>query len=134
MSYLEEIKLLKSEQINTMDLLNDIASLEEEIKGDTLYRTANFLITLKIQFNGILEFLKNPINYPGDIRKIKLIVKKSLNDAISDRLEEIRTLNLHIKSIEREIMNTLFKGGRYSGNPGSPQYLKSTKKTNNKEV
>lgn len=134
MSYLEEIKLLKSEQINTRDVLNDIASLYEEIKGDMLYRTANFLITLKIQFNGILEFLKNPINYPGDARKIKLIVKKFLNDAISDRLEEIRALNLHIKSIEREIMNNLFKGERYSGNPRSPQYLKSIKKTNNKEV
>jgi len=89
---------------------------------------------MKIQFNGILEFFRNPINYPGDVRKIKSIVKKFLNDAISERYAEIRTLNLHISLIEREIMNTLFKGGRYSGNPRSTQHLKSTKKTNNKEV
>ena len=129
-----ETNLLKSEQINSMDIFHEVISLYEEIKGDTLYRTCNFFIIMKIQFHYILEFLNNPINYPGDIRKIKLIVKKFLNDAISDRLEEIRVLNLHIKSIEREIMNTLFKGGRYSGNPRSTQYLKSNQKTNNKEV
>lgn len=117
-----------------MDILNTIYLLHEEIKEDTLYRTSNFLLTLKIQFNGILEFLKNPINYPGDVRKIKLIVKKFLNDAISEHLEEIRGLNLHILLMERDIMNTLFKGGRHSGNPRSPQYLKSNQKTNNKEV
>ena len=117
-----------------MDILNETYFLYEEIKGNTLYRTANFLITMKIEFHGILEFLKNPINYPGDIRKIKSIVKKFLNDAISDRLEEIRLLNLHILLIEREIMNTLFKGGKSSGNPRSPQYLKSNQKINKKEV
>ena len=134
MIYLEEINLLKIEQINSMDILNEIYFLYDEIKGDTLYRTSGFLIKLKIQFNGILEFLKNPIDYPGDIRKIKSIVKKFLNDAISDRLAEIRTLNLHIPLIEREIMNTLFKGGRYSGNPRSAQYLKSNKKIKHEEV
>ena len=132
---MEGTKLFKSEQINTMDILDAIYFLYEDIKGDVIYKTCNFLNTLKIQFNDILEFLKNPVNYPGDVRKIKLlIVKKFLNDAISEHYEEIKALNLHINFIERHIINTLFKGERYSGNPGRPSNLKSTKKTNNKEV
>ena len=123
--------MLKSEQINSMDILDTIYFLYEDIRGDTIYKTSNFLNNLNIPFNDILEFIQNPVNYPGDVRKIKLIVKKFLNDAISDHLDEIRALNLHIKLMERHIINTLFKGGRYSGNPRRPLYLKSTKKYTN---
>ena len=127
--------MLKSEQINSGDILDEVYFLYEEIKGDTIYKICNFLNTLNIQYNNILEFLKNPVNYPGDVRKIKLlIVKKFLNDSISEHYEEIKALNLHINFIERHIINTLFKGERYSGRPRSTQYLKSNQKINKNEV
>lgn len=115
--------------------MEDKLNLIQEITNDTLEKTSDFFLNRKIFYNtSIIKYIRNPQPYPGNHSFIIKIVKKFLDDAISERYEEIQKIGLQFNFIEKSVLNNLFKGERYSGNPGSPQHLKSKQKTNKKEV
>ena len=103
----------KEIKIDSMQILENKASLIESIYNGVLIRTSDFLEKRGIYRypQGLLQFLRHPINYPGDTNKIKLIVQKQLNDTISEWLKEIREAKLTINFVINTILKKIFKRG-----------------------
>lgn len=105
--------MAKSElEINIVE--NHLSPIES-IYRDVLFETSNYLAKRGIYFNSIVEFIKNPVGYPGDIRKFKLIVLKILDEAISERYFDLISSNLTIKFALHQVMNKIFsnRGGNH---------------------
>lgn len=106
----------KNKLINSSEILENKVDLIDYIRSEVLYRSALFFINRRITFhNNILEFIRNPLQYPGQKKNIKLIVKKFLEDIISECYKEIQEEELQIKFVFQSIMNNLFnkRGGRH---------------------
>lgn len=101
----------KEIKIKSTEILENNISLIESLHDEVLMRTSDFLLKRKIYYNGLLKFLRHPINYPGDTNKIKLIVQKQLNDTLSEWLKEIREAKLTINFVINTILKKIFKRG-----------------------
>lgn len=105
--------MLKSKEtkIESMDILENNISLIESLHDEVLMRTSDFLLKRKIYYNGLLKFLNNPKNYPGDPEGPKLIVQKRIGDVVSEGWREIREEGFTIKFVIDIIFKKIFKRG-----------------------
>ena len=105
MSRAKKIKFIESENI-----LESKLALINLIKGKTLQGVAIFLKNRNITFKYLLDFLKYPINYPGNINGPRLITEKVLQDVISRNYFKIQQEDMQIKFVYDEIMRIIFGG------------------------
>ena len=105
--------MLKSKEtkVESIDIFENNLSLIESIYNDVLMRTSDFLLKRKIYYNGLLKFLNNPKNYPGDPEGLKLIVQKRIIDVVSEGWGEIREEGFTIKYVIDIIFKKIFKRG-----------------------
>ena len=85
--------------------------LLDQIKAFTLEKTALYLRNRSIKFNYLIDYLRNPRNYPGDaVVGPRKIIDKFLRDAISQNFRFIKQLELPIKFVYQLVMKDIFGG------------------------
>lgn len=102
----------RAKRINPIanNILEPKLEIIEQIKGETLQEIAQFLRKRGIHFGIITEYLRNPVNYPGNSQAIKLIVEKYLIDTISNYYFQIQQEKLPINYVIKTIMKMIFRG------------------------
>jgi hypothetical protein len=103
----------KEIKIKSTEILENNISLIESLHDEVLMRTSDFLLKRKIYYNGLLKFLRHPINYPGSPEGLKLIVQKRIIDVVSEGWEEIREEGFTIKYVIDIIFKKIFRGGTH---------------------
>ena len=93
------------EPIQMMDVQLDIIDI---VRDEVIERFHRYLIMMGQEFENILEFIKNPIDFKGTKEGVRQIVQYFLEIVIGNHYSEIKNVNLTIKYVNSTIMNKLF--------------------------
>lgn len=92
------------------EFIEDKLDIIDKIRGETLQKTALYLKKCAIPFGYLIDFLNNPVHYPGKHNGTRIIFERFLTEVVSQNYVKIQQSNMTIKFVLDTVFKQIFRG------------------------